>query len=60
LLWIIGYYWKQMLQSLRKSKRFIIPEDIKKMWELAQDIVQLCNITTEGWCLTAEMMKLLN
>jgi predicted nucleotide-binding protein (sugar kinase/HSP70/actin superfamily) len=49
-----------MFESLRKSKRFITPEDIKKMWELAQDIVQLDNITNEWWFLTAEIVKLLN
>ena len=51
-----GYMKKQ----LRKSRRFDAPNLIYDMMKGVDDIVQLGNITGEGWFLTAEMVELIH
>ena len=51
-----GYMKKQ----LRKSHRFEPPHLIYDMMKGVDDIVQLGNITGEGWFLTAEMVELIH
>ncbi|MDE7383138.1 MAG: 2-hydroxyglutaryl-CoA dehydratase, partial [Treponemataceae bacterium] len=52
-------YRKKMIKYLNKSKRFDPPTQIYKMMKGVNDIVQLGNITGEGWFLTAEMVELI-
>ncbi|MCL1878855.1 MAG: acyl-CoA dehydratase activase-related protein, partial [Defluviitaleaceae bacterium] len=56
----IELYRKHMRRALEKSTRFTAPIDIEKMAELAKPIVSVCNITGEGWFLTAEMVELIH
>ncbi|MCL2356470.1 MAG: 2-hydroxyacyl-CoA dehydratase [Defluviitaleaceae bacterium] len=56
----IEMYRKHMRRALEKSARFTAPIDIDKMAELAKPIVSVCNITGEGWFLTAEMVELIH
>ena len=51
-----GYMKKQ----LRKSRRFDAPNLIYDMMKGVDDIVQLGNITGEGWFRTAEMVELIH
>ncbi len=53
-------YRKDMCDALEKSKRFEPPCDIKRLGELAEPIVSLCNQTGEGWFLTAELVELIH
>ncbi|MCL1845612.1 MAG: 2-hydroxyacyl-CoA dehydratase [Defluviitaleaceae bacterium] len=55
----IEMYRKHMRRALEKSARFTAPIDIAEMAELAKPIVSVCNITGEGWFLTAEMVELI-
>lgn len=57
---VIEYYQKPMIQALKKSKRFDVPEDIRKLGKYAEKVVSLCNQTGEGWFLTAEMVELIH
>ncbi len=56
---IIEYYRKPMKDALRKSSRFIPPNEIQKLGSMAEPIVSLCNQTGEGWFLTAEIVELI-
>jgi len=56
---IIEHYRKPMKTALKKSKRFIPPNEIQKLGEMAEPIVSLCNQTGEGWFLTAEIVELI-
>ncbi|KAH0785891.1 2-hydroxyacyl-CoA dehydratase [Histomonas meleagridis] len=60
LIKLIDMYRYQKIKSLDKSKRFIPPKNIYEMQNDVNDIVQLGNITGEGWLLTAEMVELIN
>jgi predicted CoA-substrate-specific enzyme activase len=56
----IELYRRHMRNALQKSTRFTAPIAIEKMGELASPIVSVCNITGEGWFLTAEMIELIH
>ena len=55
----LEFYRRRMKKYLRKSRRFEAPNSIYKMMKGVDDIVQLGNITGEGWFLTAEMVELI-
>ncbi|MDR1537763.1 MAG: 2-hydroxyacyl-CoA dehydratase [Clostridiales bacterium] len=60
---VIGFidlYREPMRSALEKSKRFEPFVPVKKLGELAEPIVSLCNQTGEGWFLTAEMVELIH
>jgi predicted CoA-substrate-specific enzyme activase len=59
-VWALELYRKEMKRSLAKSKRFLPPESIYKLQDGVDDIVQLGNMTGEGWFLTAEMVELIH
>jgi len=56
----VEMYRRHMKRALGNSKRFTPPISIDKMAELAKPIVSVCNITGEGWFLTAEMIELIH
>ncbi|MCQ2574250.1 MAG: acyl-CoA dehydratase activase-related protein, partial [Treponema sp.] len=58
-VWFLELYRNKMKKYLRKSKRFDAPSSIYKLMNGVDDIVQLGNITGEGWFLTAEMVELI-
>ncbi|OQA62979.1 MAG: R-phenyllactate dehydratase activator [Spirochaetes bacterium ADurb.Bin269] len=60
LVWFLERYRAQMKKSLAASKRFTPPESIYHLQDLVDDIVQLGNMTGEGWFLTAEMVELIH
>ncbi len=59
-VWFLELYRNKMKKYLSKSHRFDPPNSIYKMMESVDDIVQLGNITGEGWFLTAEMVELIH
>jgi len=59
LVWFLERYRSAMKDALRKSRRFTPPESIYALQEGVDDIVQLGNMTGEGWFLTAEMIELI-
>lgn len=60
LVWGLELYRRKMKKYLNKSCRFEAPNSIYKMMKGVDDIVQLGNITGEGWFLTAEMVELIH
>lgn len=56
---ILEFYRREMKRVLRKSKRFSEPRTIDELAHEASRILSLCNITGEGWFLTAEMIELI-
>ena len=60
LIWALELYRGKMKKYLRKSRRFEAPNSIYDMRKGVDDIVQLGNITGEGWFLTAEMVELIH
>ena len=48
-----------MIKYLKHSRRFEAPSSIFKLMKGVDDIVQLGNMTGEGWFLTAEMVELI-
>ena len=60
LVWGLELYRSKMKKYLRKSRRFEAPNHIYKMMKGVDDIVQIGNITGEGWFLTAEMVELIH
>ncbi len=60
LVWGLELFRGKMKKYLRKSRRFEAPNHIYKMMKGVDDIVQLGNITGEGWFLTAEMVELIH
>jgi len=60
LVWGLDLYRRKMKKYLRKSRRFEAPNSIYTMMKGVDDIVQLGNITGEGWFLTAEMVELIH
>lgn len=60
LVWGLELFRKKMKKYLRKSRRFEAPNSIYEMMKGVDDIVQLGNITGEGWFLTAEMVELIH
>ncbi len=59
-VWFLELYRFEIKKALRKSKRFTAPESIYNLREGVDDIVQLGNMTGEGWFLTAEMIELIH
>ena len=59
-VWFLELYRNKMKKYLNKSHRFEAPNSIYKMMKSVDDIVQLGNITGEGWFLTAEMVELIH
>jgi predicted CoA-substrate-specific enzyme activase len=59
-VWFLELYRSEIKKSLRKSRRFTPPESIYNLQEGVDDIVQLGNMTGEGWFLTAEMVELIH
>ncbi len=59
-VWLLERYRTEIKRSLNKSRRFTAPESIFKLQEGVDDIVQLGNMTGEGWFLTAEMVELIH
>jgi predicted nucleotide-binding protein (sugar kinase/HSP70/actin superfamily) len=60
LIGFVELYRRHMRRALTNSSRFTAPISIDKMAELAKPIVSVCNITGEGWFLTAEMIELIH
>jgi len=58
-VWFIEKYRNAMKKQLKKSHRFDAPNSIYDLMNGVNDIVQLGNITGEGWFLTAEMVELI-
>jgi predicted nucleotide-binding protein (sugar kinase/HSP70/actin superfamily) len=60
LVWGLDLYRKKMIKYLKKSRRFEAPSSIYELMKGVDDIVQLGNMTGEGWFLTAEMVELIH
>ena len=60
LVWGLELYSNKMKKYLRKSRRFEAPSSIYDLMKGVDDIVQIGNITGEGWFLTAEMVELIH
>jgi len=60
LVWMLERYRTEIKRSLSASRRFTPPESIYKLQDGVDDIVQLGNMTGEGWFLTAEMIELIH
>ncbi len=58
-VWVLERFRRTIKKQLDKSKRFEAPRSIYNLMEGVDDIVQLGNITGEGWFLTAEMVELI-
>lgn len=53
-------YRRPIKKALNKSKRFTSPESIYRLADSVDGILQLGNVTGEGWFLTAEMIELIH
>ena len=60
MVWAVELFRGYIKKQLRKSHRFDPPNLIYDMMKGVDDIVQLGNITGEGWFLTAEMVELIH
>ena len=60
LVWALDLYRKKMIKYLKRSRRFEAPSSIYELMKGVDDIVQLGNMTGEGWFLTAEMVELIH
>ena len=60
VVWFLERYRSGIKSALKKSSRFEAPSSIYELMKGVNDIVQLGNITGEGWFLTAEMVELIN
>lgn len=60
LVWFLELYRAKIKKELTKSRRFTPPESIYELQKGVDDIVQLGNMTGEGWFLTAEMIELIH
>ena len=58
-VWFMELYRKKMKKYLNNSRRFEAPSSIYDLMKGVDDIVQLGNITGEGWFLSAEMVELI-
>lgn len=56
---IANFYQKTYIKSLKESKRFYPPKDIRDLAKKASEVVSLGNQTGEGWLLTGEMIELI-
>ncbi len=59
-VWFLELYRKYMKKVLKRSHRFDAPSIIYDLMNGVDDIVQVGNITGEGWFLTAEMVELIH
>ena len=59
-VWFLEKYRSYMKKQFKKSHRFEPPSSIYDLMKGVDDIVQLGNITGEGWFLTAEMVELIH
>jgi predicted CoA-substrate-specific enzyme activase len=59
LVWFAELYQKPVKKYMNRSRRFVPSESIYELMNGVDDIVQLGNITGEGWFLTAEMVELI-
>ena len=59
-VWALERYRVVIKKALSASRRFTPPESIYRLQEGVDDIVQLGNMTGEGWFLTAEMIELIH
>ncbi|QTQ13423.1 2-hydroxyacyl-CoA dehydratase [Treponema parvum] len=59
-VWLLELYRTDLKRYLAKSRRFEPPSSIYDLMKGVDDIVQLGNITGEGWFLTAEMVELIH
>lgn len=57
---LLDFYRGYINKCLKRSKRFDGLSNIWKMQESVKDIVQIGNISGEGWFLTAEMVELIH
>ena len=60
MVWAVELFRGYIKKQLKKSHRFDPPNLIYDMMKGVDDIVQLGNITGEGWFLTAEMVELIH
>ncbi len=60
LVWALHLYRGYMEKQLKKSRRFDSPSSIWDMMKSVEGIVQVGNISGEGWFLTAEMVELIH
>ena len=56
----IEFFRKAMKKALKKSNRFYPPASIYDLAKKTEPILQLGNMTGEGWFLTGEMLELLH
>lgn len=56
---IANLYQKTYKKSLKESKRFSPPKDIRDLAKKTSEVVSLGNQTGEGWLLTGEMIELI-
>ena len=58
-VWLLELFRKKIKAELKNSRRFEPPSSIYDLMRGVDDVVQLGNITGEGWFLTAEMVELI-
>ena len=58
-IFVMEWYRRPVKKALIKSRRFLPPENIYRMADSVDGILQLGNVTGEGWFLTAEMIELI-
>ncbi len=59
IIWALELYRRKMKKALAASQRFYPPVHITELAKGVDDIVQLGNVSGEGWFLTAEMVELI-
>jgi len=59
MIWYIELYRNGMKKQLHKSRRFTAPESIYNLAKSVTGVLDLGNVTGEGWFLTAEMVELI-
>ena len=59
-IWAIEKFRSAASKAFIASKHFDPPADIKRLGEMASEIVSLGNQTGEGWFLTGEMLELIH
>ena len=57
---VVEFFRSPAKKAFEKSKHFNPPADIKKLAEMASEIVSCGNQTGEGWFLTGEMLELIH
>ncbi len=58
-LMFANFYQKNYIKSLKNSKRFSVPKDIRSLANKTEKVVSIGNQTGEGWLLTGEMIELI-